>query len=124
MTIAITIPASTKATMAACVQIQNGDMQPTIVGARCARIAAMDRLETIIEAVATRAEEAAQRLEELSQRLDGEAPRRPDPSDPVRLAAIELAVAGHDRDQALTRLRARFPGTDLGPVLADVFGAA
>ena len=122
MTIAITIPASTQTTMAACVQIQNGDMQPTIVGAGCARIAAMDRLETIIEAVATRAEEAAQRLEELSRRVDGDTHTRPDPADPVRLAAIELAVAGHSRDQALARLRARFPGTDLGPVLDDVYG--
>ena len=122
MTIAITIPASTQATIAACVQIQNGDMQPTIVGPSCGRIAAMDRLETIIEAVATRAEEAAQRLEELSRRIEGDPPARPGPADPVRLAAIELALAGHDRNQAQTRLHARFPGADLRAVLADVFG--
>jgi hypothetical protein len=34
-----TMPASTKTTMAACVQIQNGDMQPKIRGSGCARIA-------------------------------------------------------------------------------------
>jgi len=122
LTIAITIPASTKITIAACVQIQNGDMQPTIVGARCGRIAAVDRLETIVAAVAARAEDAAQRLDELTRRLDdGGAPEAADPVDPVRVAAIELAVAGYDRAQAESRLRQRFPGTDLAPVLADVY---
>jgi hypothetical protein len=113
LTIAITIPASTKTTIAACVQIQNGDMGRTIV-----RIAAVERLETIVEAVAARAEEAAQRLDDLTRRLDGGAPG---PADPVRVAAIELAVAGYDRAQAETRLRQRFPAADLAPVLADVF---
>ena len=116
MTIAITIPASTKTTIAACVQIQNGDMASTIV-----RIAAVDRLETIVAAVAARAEEAAQRLDELTRRLDGAAPEAADPVDPVRVAAIELAVAGYDRAQAESRLRQRFPGADLAPVLADVY---
>jgi hypothetical protein len=37
---AITIPARTNTTIATCVQIQNGDMQGTIRGASCARIAA------------------------------------------------------------------------------------
>jgi hypothetical protein len=40
LTIAITIPATTKTKVTTCVQIQNGDMQGTIVGASCARIAA------------------------------------------------------------------------------------
>lgn len=115
MTIATTIPATTQTTMAACVQIQNGDMQGTIVAAR---IPAVDRLETIVAAVAARAEEAAQRLDELTRRLDGDAP---DPADPVRVAAIELAVAGYDRAQAQTRLRQRFPDADLAAVLADVY---
>jgi hypothetical protein len=113
LTIAITIPATTQSTIAACVQIQNGDIAGTIV-----RIAAVDRLETILDAVAARAQEAAQRLDELTRRLDGEAP---EPSDPLRVAAIELAVAGYDRAQAETRLRARFPDADLAAVLADVF---
>ena len=78
----------------------------------------MDRPETIIEAVAARAQEAAQRLDALTARLDRDAP---DPVDPVRVAAIELAVAGYERAQAEARLRERFPGTDLAPVLADVF---
>jgi hypothetical protein len=102
--------------IAACVQIQNGDMASTIV-----RIAAVDRLETIVAAVAARAEEAAQRLDELTRRLDGPAPGTADPVDPVRVAAIELAVAGYDRAQAESRLRQRFPGADLAPVLADVY---
>jgi len=119
LTIAITIPARTKTTIAACVQIQNGDMQSTIVAAR---IAPVDRLETIVEAVAARAEEAARRLEELTARLDGHAPARaPEPDDPVRLATIELALAGADRAQAAAQLRRRFPDADLAPVLADVF---
>ena len=118
MTIAITIPASTKTTIAACVQIQNGDMQATIVGSRCGRIAAVDRLETIVAAVVARAEEAAQRLDALTRRLDDDAPG---PADPLRVAAIELAVAGYDRAQAESRLRQRFPGADLAQVLADVY---
>ena len=113
MTIAITIPASTKTTIAACVQIQNGDMARTIV-----RIAAVDRLETIVAAVVARAEEAAQRLDALTRRLDDDAPG---PADPLRVAAIELAVAGYDRAQAESRLRQRFPGADLAQVLADVY---
>jgi len=117
LTIAITIPASTKTTIAACVQIQNGDMQSTLDGAR---IAPVDRLETIVEAVAARAEEAARRLEALAQRVDGHAPP-PDPADPVRIAAIELAVSGCDRHEAAARLRERFPAAELGPVLDDVF---
>ena len=121
MTIAITIPASTKTTIAACIQIQNGDMQSTIVAAR---IAPVDRLETIVEAVAARAEEAARRLEELTARLDGHAPAPPPPGpgDPVRLAAIELAVSGADRTEAAAQLRRRFPAADLEPALDDVFG--
>jgi len=122
LTIAITIPARTKTTIAACVQIQNGDMQSTIVAAR---IAPVDRLETIVEAVAARAEEAARRLEELARRVDGHepaAPPPPGPDDPVRLAAIELAVSGADRAGAAAQLRRRFPDADLAPVLADVFG--
>jgi hypothetical protein len=115
LTIAITIPATTQSTIAACVQIQNGDIASTIV-----RIAAVDRLETILDAVAARAQEAAQRLDGLTRRLDGEAPG-PAPGDEVRVAAIELAVAGYDRAQAETRLRARFPHADLSAVLADVF---
>ena len=120
MTIAITIPARTKTTIAACVQIQNGDMQSTIVAAR---IAPVDRLETIVEAVAARAEEAARRLAELARRVDGHepAPPAPGPDDPVRLAAIELAVSGADRAEAAAQLRRRFPDADLAPVLADVF---
>ena len=117
MTIAITIPASTKTTIATCVQIQNGDMQGTLDGAR---IAPVDRLETIVEAVAARAEEAARRLEALAQRIDAHGPPA-DPADPVRIAAIELAVGGCDRAQATARLRERFPAADLGPILADVF---
>jgi len=113
LTIAITIPASTKTTIAACVQIQNGDMARTIV-----RIAAVDRLETIVAAVVARAEEAAQRLDALTRRLDDDAPG---PADPLRVAAIELAVAGYDRAQAESRLRQRFPGADLAQVLADVY---
>jgi hypothetical protein len=85
------------------------------------RIAAVDRLETIVAAVAARAEEAAQRLDELTRRLDGAAPEAAGPVDPVRVAAIELAVAGYDRAQAESRLRQRFPGADLAPVLADVY---
>lgn len=121
MTIAITIPIRTKTTIAACVQIQNGDMATTIAAARCARIAPVDRLETILDAVAARAQEAALRLDALTRRLDGDAPAPPDPADPVRLAAIELAVAGCDREQVAARLRQRFPEADLAPVLADVF---
>lgn len=117
MTIAITIPATTKATIAACVQIQNGDMRRTIDN-RLVRIAAVDRLETIVEAVAARAQEAAQRLDALTRRLDGDAP---DPADPVRVAAIELAVSGCDRAEAERRLRERFPDANLAPVLTDVF---
>jgi hypothetical protein len=43
--------------------------------------------------------------------------------DPVRLAAIELAVSGAGRAQTASLLRAQFPGAELGAVLDDVFGA-
>jgi hypothetical protein len=80
----------------------------------------MEPLETLLESIAARAAEAARRLDALSARLDDGEPR--DPADPVRLAAIELAVSGCDRAQTAARLRERFPGADLAPVLADVFG--
>jgi hypothetical protein len=87
------------------------------------------RLLTVVEAVAARAEEARDRLDELAARLDelegaALAPRADppvDPSDPVRLAAIELAVGGAGRDEAAIRLAQRFPGADLAAVLEDVF---
>jgi hypothetical protein len=79
----------------------------------------MEPLETLLETIAARADEAARRLDALSARLDSQG--APDPADPVRLAAIELAVSGCDRAQAAARLRDRFPDTDLTAVLADVF---
>ena len=130
MTIAITIPASTQTTMAACVQIQNGVMaghdngpmqQPAVPDPAA-------RLETVVEAVAARAEQARDRLDELAARLDEleGAPPAPgdaaiDPADPVRLAAIELAVGGADRAQAAAHLSEHFPGADLTAALDDVF---
>jgi hypothetical protein len=85
------------------------------------------RLQTVIEAVAVRAEEALQRLDDLSAALDAAPPapeRRslPDPANPVRLAAIELAVSGTTRAETAERLRERFPDADLDAVLDDVFG--
>jgi len=88
------------------------------------------RLLTVVEAVAARAEEARERLDELTARLDelesaALAPRSEPslgPADPVRLAAIELAVGGADRAQTAARLSDRFPGADLGAILDDVFG--
>jgi hypothetical protein len=88
------------------------------------------RLTTILDAVVARADEARTRLDELAARMDEldggatprPAPSLPDPADPVRLFAIELAVAGSDRDQSAVRLRERFPGADVDAVLADVFG--
>jgi hypothetical protein len=87
------------------------------------------RLLTVVEAVAARAEEARRRLDELTASLDdlegnGHRARAPsvDPADPVRLAAIELAVGGADRAQTAARLADRFPGASLDAILADVFG--
>ena len=89
------------------------------------------RLLTVVEAVAARADEARERLDGLSATLDelagdsnGARPasQRPDPADPVRLAAIELAVASEERDQTAATLHERFPGAELDPVLDDVFG--
>lgn len=90
------------------------------------------RLLTVVEAVAERAEEARRRLDELSATLDdlarrvGDAPAPPrpaaGPSDPMRLAAIELAVSGAGRAETAEHLRARFPDADPAAVLADVFG--
>jgi hypothetical protein len=87
------------------------------------------RLLTVVEAVAARADEARRRLDELTARLDeldgnGHRPRGPsvDPADPVRLAAIELAVGGADRAETAARLADRFPGAELDLVLDDVFG--
>ena len=90
------------------------------------------RLLTVVEAVAARAEEARARLHDLSAQLeevDG-APAAPpapaavaDPADPARLAAIELAVSGADREQTGAELRRRFPGASVDAVLDDVFGS-
>jgi|KBSSwiStaDraftv2_1062776.scaffolds.fasta_scaffold392682_2 hypothetical protein len=82
------------------------------------------RLMTVLDAVAARADEARERLDALAARIDpGETPaRRPDPADPVRLAAIELAVSGSDREQTAARLRERYDAADLDAVLDDVFG--
>src|SRR5436190_17668265 len=81
------------------------------------------RLMTVLDAVVVRADEARARLDELAARLDGRpAPAVPDPADPMRLAAIELAVAGSDREQTAMRLRDRYPHADLNAVLDDVFG--
>ena len=87
------------------------------------------RLLTVVEAVAARADEARRRLDELTARLDeleaGPLPARHasvDPADPLRLAAIELAVGGADRAQTAARLTDRFPGAELDAVLDDVFG--
>jgi hypothetical protein len=88
------------------------------------------RLMTVLDAVVARAEEARTRLDGLAERVDeldgGVAPparaTTADPADPVRLAAIELAVAGSDRDQTAVRLRDRYPDAELETVLDDVFG--
>ncbi len=87
------------------------------------------RLLTVVEAVAARADEARARLDDLTARLDELSDGRPaqpssppDPADPIRLAAIELAVSGSDRAETTVRLHDRFPGADLDPVLDDVFG--
>jgi hypothetical protein len=89
------------------------------------------RLMTVLGAVVARADEARARLDDLTARMDEldgampatPAPRLPDPADPIRLAAIELAVAGLDREQTAMRLRDRYPDADLDPILDDVFGA-
>jgi hypothetical protein len=89
------------------------------------------RLMTVLDAVVARADEARTRLDELAARIDelegsGGArppePSLPDPADPIRLAAIELAVAGSDREQTAVRLHDRYPDADLNPILDDVFG--
>jgi hypothetical protein len=88
------------------------------------------RLMTVLDAVVARADEARARLDDLTTRIDEldggvlapPAPRLPDPADPIRLAAIELAVAGSDREQTAMGLRDRYPDADLEPVLDDVFG--
>jgi hypothetical protein len=91
------------------------------------------RLLTVVEAVAARAEEARRRLDELSATLDDLAGRVGDgdvaparaaiePSAPMRLVALELAVAGAGRAETAQRLRSQFPGQDATAVLDDVFG--
>ena len=81
------------------------------------------RLMTVLDAVAARADEARDRLDALTARIGpATAPSRPDPADPIRLTAIELAVAGSDREQTAIRLRERYPEAELDAVLDDVFG--
>jgi hypothetical protein len=90
------------------------------------------RLLTVVEAVAARAEEARRRLDELSATLDdlagrvGEAGAEASAavalSAPMRLVALELAVAGAGRAETAQRLRSQFPGQDATAVLDDVFG--
>jgi hypothetical protein len=92
------------------------------------------RLLTVVDAVAARAEEARRRLDALTVALDelllgvdgnGEPPPRPATpasADPVRLAAIELAVSGLNRSETAARLQDHYPGAELDAVLNDVFG--
>jgi hypothetical protein len=88
------------------------------------------RLMTVLDAVVARADEAGARLDDLTARIDEldggmlgpPVPRLTDPADPIRLAAIELAVAGSDREQTAGHLRDRYPDADVEPVLDDVFG--
>ena len=81
------------------------------------------RLMTVLDAVAARADEARERLDALAVRIGpAEQPVRPDPADPVRLTAIELAVAGTDRERTALLLRERYPEAELDAVLDDVFG--
>ena len=88
------------------------------------------RLLTVVEAVAARADEARARLDDLTARMDElsdghpvQPSTPPNPADPIRLAAIELAVSGSDRTETAMRLHDRFPGADVDPVLDDVYGA-
>jgi hypothetical protein len=97
-----------------------------------------ERLLTVVEAVAARAEEARRRLDDLSAMLDDLAGRLDahdeaavegsqdltGPTGPMRLAALELAVAGAGRAETAEHLRTRFPGADATEVLDDVFGPA
>lgn len=80
------------------------------------------RLMTVLDAVAARADEASERLDALAARIGRAEPTRPDPADPARLAAIELAVAGSDRDRTAIALRDRYPEAELDAILDDVFG--
>jgi len=85
------------------------------------------RLLTVLDTVAARAEEARDRLDALSARVTGAHPHAaprpiPDPAEPARLEAIELAVARWDRDRTAIRLRERYPDADVEAVLDDVFG--
>ena len=80
------------------------------------------RLMTVLDAVAARADEARERLDALTARVGRAEPTRPDPADPARLAAIELAVAGADRDRTAIALRERYPEAELDAILDDVFG--
>ena len=87
------------------------------------------RLLTVLDTVAARAEEARDRLDALSARVAGThshpspGPRPlPDPAEPARLEAIELAVARWDRERTAIRLRERYPDADVEAVLDDVFG--
>ena len=77
---------------------------------------------TVLDAVAARADEARERLDALTARVGSSQPSRPDPADPVRLTAIELAVAGSDRERTAILLRERYPEAELDAVLDDVFG--
>ena len=86
------------------------------------------RLLTVVEAVAARADEASRRLDDLTASLDElegsgqrEAGGAVDPADPLRIAAIELAVGGADRAETAELLAQRFPGAELELVLDDVF---
>lgn len=79
------------------------------------------RLLTILDAVTARAAQARDRLDALGGRVPEERPL-PDPADPARLEAIELAVARWDRDRTAARLRERHPGADVEAILDDVYG--
>ena len=80
------------------------------------------RLMTVLDAVAARADEARERLDALTARIGRAEPTRPDPADPARLAAIELAVAGSDRGRTAIACASATRRPTLEAILDDVFG--
>ena len=104
-----------------------------------ARVAQAQRVRDLAEDALARADAARHGLEDLLaavERLRGElasngdgprtagatATARVATVDEARLVALEMAMAGCGRDEVAAHLHGAYGGSDVGAVLADVFG--
>jgi hypothetical protein len=127
---AMTIPATTKTTIAVCVHNQKGDTLEILGRPSPEAIALSGRIAALVAGVAElRARldalraEAAQ-VEDLLTRLERSlGARRDQAAAAARRRAVELALAGRGRADVARALEAELEVADAAAILDDVFGS-